>query len=495
MTAEPLEALGLLLACGGAATAIAAPAWRGRRAALVLSLVAASVLLAGDVWEDSRVAELRENLGLLAGAFVLAGGSIGVGAVAFRRWAWAFPILAFAVLALRLPVRIGDETSSLLVPLYLVIAAGLGAAIWEDLRRRGGAARTAMGGEPRAVLWLRRTLAATLVLYALQALYSEDVSNAIENACFFLVPFAALFALLVEVRWSERLLLMVAAAATAVAVGFAAVAFGEYAARDLIFNKQLLDSNQLKPFFRVNSVFHDPNVFGRYLALVIVVLAAGVAWSRGGVRAALVTATGLVLVAALVLTFSMTSLVALLAGLIVLAALRHGLRWGAAAGAATLAAAALFLVAGGADRADIGPARGIDEETSGRVNLVEGGLELAQDRPLLGWGSGAFGRAFFDEIRETETTTSHSEPLTVAAEQGAAGLAVYAALVGSILWTVLGGGAGRSTARAAVAACVVAMLIHSLGYAGFVTDPVTWALLALGVALHPGREAAPEADT
>ena len=55
-------------------------------------------------------------------------------------------------------------------------------------------------------MWLRCALAATLVLYALQASYSKDVSNAIENAGFFLVPFAVLFALLLEVDWDRQLL-------------------------------------------------------------------------------------------------------------------------------------------------------------------------------------------------------------------------------------------------------------------------------------------------
>ena len=35
-------------------------------------------------------------------------------------------------------------------------------------------------------------------------------------------------------------------------------------------------------------------------------------------------------------------------------------------------------------------------------------------------------------------------------------------------------------ARAGVAACYAALLVHSLGYAGFAIDPATWALLALG---------------
>ena len=52
-------------------------------------------------------------------------------------------------------------------------------------------------------------------------------------------------------------------------------------------------------------------------------------------------------------------------------------------------------------------------------------------------------------------------------------------------WVLFGAGAASSPARAAVAACMAAMVVHSLGYAGFVIDPATWALLALGVALRP----------
>jgi O-antigen ligase len=345
--------------------------------------------------------------------------------------------------------------------------------------------------EATAVTWLRRLLAATLILYALQAIYSDDVSNAIEDACFFLVPFGALFVLLTEVRWTERSFVAIAWVVGGVAIGYAAVAFGEYVARDLLLNAELEDSNQIKPFFRVNSLFHDPNILGRYLALVVVVVGAGVAWSRGGWRAAVGVSAGLVTLAALVLTFSLTSVAALLAGLVVLAALRWGLRWGVATVAATLLVGAVVALAGtGGD--DIGPSRSFDRQTSGRESLAEGGVELWANRPIQGYGSGAFGRAYFDNIRKSETTTSHSEPLTVAAEQGIVGLAVYLALIGTTLWVLFGAGAGGNPARAAVAACMVAMIVHSIGYAGFAIDPVTWALLALGVALYPaaGRDPA-----
>jgi O-antigen ligase len=369
------------------------------------------------------------------------------------------------------------------VPLYLVIASAFVAGLL-DARRR-----VPRGADPAAAVWLKRVLAATLVLYAVQATYSEDFSNAVENAGFFLVPFAVLFCLLSEVRWTRANLTAVTWAVGIVGAVVAAIGIGQYLSRDLILNQQLLESNQLKPVFRVNSVFFDPNVFGRYLALGVIALSAAVAWSRGGRSAYLATAVGVLMLAGLVLSFSITSVAALLAGMGLLAIVRYAVPGAVAVVAAIVLTGAVFAFTGGADRSDIGPTRGIDEETSGRIDLIKGGWELVKEEPLAGWGSGAFGRAYFDQIRETETTTSHSEPLTVAAEQGVPGFLVYLGLLGTMAWVLLGAGVGSSAARAAVAAGIAALVVHSLGYAGFLSDPATWALLAVAVALR--REPGP----
>jgi O-antigen ligase len=185
---------------------------------------------------------------------------------------------------------------------------------------------------------------------------------------------------------------------------------------------------------------------------------------------------------ALAFSFSITSFGAALAGLGMVALLRWGFR-GAAAAAAVLAIGLVALVlVGGAPNSDIQSDRGLDQ---GHTDLIEGGLDLFGDRPLAGYGSGAFGRAFYDEIEKARTTVSHSEPINVAAEQGVVGLAVYAALLVTALFTLLGRGAGDSLARTAVGACFVTMTVDSFGYTGFTIDPATWALLALGVSLWP----------
>ena len=475
LTAEPLELIGLILACAAAATALVAPDQRLRLAAMVLALAVAPVLVLGDVWDQSRVVAFRESPPQVGGALAVGAVAIPALALCFRRFPDAFAVASVAVLALRVPVDVGGETANLLVPLYVVIAGGVGARV---LARQAPADRPRVGGAPTV---LRLALAATLVLYAVQASYSEDVSNAIENVGFFLVPFAILAALLLDVDWSRRVSGRVLVAIAVLAALVAGVGIGQWLARDLFLNPELYDANQLHSYFRVNSVFFDPNIFGRYLALAIVALAAYLVWGAPPRPALLAAATAVIALIGLAFSFSITSFGALLAGLGIVAVLRWGWRGAAVTAALGGVGLAVLLVAGGTPTSDIQSDRSID---SGRTSLIEGGLELANDRPLAGWGSGSFGAVFYERIEPARTTVSHSEPITVAAEQGAIGVAVYLAVVISALLTLLGGGASRSLSRSAVAACFVAMLVHSLGYAGFVIDPATWALLGLGIALR-----------
>ena len=236
-------------------------------------------------------------------AVVGAGGRRRAASALFRRYPQAFPIAAVAVLPLRVPLEIGGETANLLVPLYA------GDRRRRDRRgaRRAAGAAAGRAGDPWSQR-LRWVLAATLVLYAIQASYSEDVSNAIENIGFFLVPFAVLFACSPSSSGSR-------AAAPHADRGRRSSpwrarwsAIYQYFARDLFLNPELFDANELHVYFRVNSIFFDPNIFGRYLALALTALAACIAW--GGERRELaplaaVFALGLV---ALAFSYSLTEL-------------------------------------------------------------------------------------------------------------------------------------------------------------------------------------------
>jgi O-antigen ligase len=493
--------LGMLVACGSAAVSVLARDPRMRYGAAAVALIAAPLLVAGDVWDSTRLVELRHHPAKLAAIIALAALAVAVAAGVFRRWEWAFPVGVFAALPLRVPVHLGGETSHLLVPLYLVIAGGLLCLALEARAqaRASGTQGPELGAQAPglrdwpAAIWLYRALAATLVLYAIQTAYSEDVSNAIENASFFLVPFAVMLMLLTEVRWTRRILGWVLVAVSGMALIFAGVAFAEYALRDLVLSRgNLLESNQLHLYFRVNSLFYDPNIFGRDLALVLVALGAYLAWSRGGRLAITAAVVSGVLLVALAFSYSITSFVALFAGLLVVAALRWSVRWAAAGGALALVCGAVVLVVIGTAHSDTRVTESGSEAARGQVDLVKGGVRLAKRRPVWGWGSGSFGAAFSTHIERAKTTVSHTEPVTVAAEQGAIGLIVYVALVVLALIVVFTG-ASATAATAATAAGFVAMVVHSLGYAAFTIDPATWALLGLGVALRGAGPAVSDA--
>ena len=123
--------------------------------------------------------------------------------------------------------------------------------------------------------------------------------------------------------------------------------------------------------------------------------------------------------------------------------------------------------------------------TSGRTKLISGGLELFAQRPLQGYGSGSFQTEYQRHSKtsvENAMAASHTIPVTVAAEQGLIGLALYLALL-SAAFAVLFTGAGRSPPRIAISACFAALVLHTWTYADFLEDPLTWTLLGIGIAL------------
>jgi O-antigen ligase len=476
---EVLAGGGVLLAALAAASALLLPAGRWRSLAMLAALVLFPVVIAGDQWHTAQIADLRHDSGRTA-ALLLVGVAV-VAALAFvlRRWPILLPLAIVAALPFRVPLEAGGDTANLLVPLYLVIAAAVLATLWRDWPRRGE--------RPRAsgpVAWLPRLLAAVLLLYALQTLYSEDFSKGLQNVCFFYVPFAIVYALLSDVRWDRRTLVLVLAVVGVQASLFVLVGTVEFATRELFWNDAVIRSNEFHTYFRVNSVFWDPNIYGRYLALTAVVVMAPLLWVRDRRWFALLTALVGLLWFGLAQTYSESSLLALLAGLAMLAALRWSWRWTLVAVAFGIFAIGGIVVASGKLRPNI--------IFSGRADLVEGGLELWTERPLWGYGTGGFQAAYSDhrENKDKPVSVSHTEPVTVLAEQGLIGFALYVALLVVALWTMGTGMFKRAAERAppyagrgAVLAAFVALLVHTLAYAGFYEDPITWVLMAVGASL------------
>jgi O-antigen ligase len=473
--------LGVLVAAGGAAGAILLAPGRLRSPAMLIALVLFPVLILGDQWHSHQIADLRQSTGHLIALGLV--GLVATTALAyvFRRWPILLPLAIVAALPFRIPLNAGGDTANLLVPLYLVIAGGVLAVAARDWRSRP-AGPVAAGGAS----WLPRVLAAVVLLYAVQVLYSEDFSKGLQNVCFFYIPFSLVYGLLRGVTWDRRLLTLVLWVIGIEAVCFVLVGSVEFATKSLFWNDQVIRSNEFHTYFRVNSVFWDPNIYGRYLALVAVVAMSALLWARERKPLALLTALVAVLWIGLVPTFSQSSFAALLAGLAILAALRWSLRWTGVAVAAAVVAVVLVSAASGSFSLSR-----INIDTSGRANLVSGGVHLFTQRPIYGYGSGSFPKAYRKHVktRKAPVSVSHTEPITVAAEQGLVGLAVYFALVVTALWTMGAGLLARSSvARVAVLATFVALLVHTMAYAGFYEDPITWVLLAAGVSLAAANQ-------
>jgi putative inorganic carbon (hco3(-)) transporter len=489
-----LASAGVLAASAAAAAAILLPAGRTRSAAMLLALVLFPALILGDQWHTRQIADLRDDPSRLV--------ALGVGglfiaaqlAAAFRRWPMLLPLAIVAALPFRVPLHAGGDTANLLVPLYLVIAGGVLAGVAQLIRPGKPLPPRPAGPAP----WLPRLLAAVVVLYAVQALYSADFSKGLQNVCFFFVPFSLVYGLLRDVTWDRRLLSLVVWVVGLEATAFVLVGSIEWVSRSLFWNDQVIRSNEFHTYFRVNSVFWDPNVYGRYLALVAVVAMSALLWARERRTLALLTALMVIVWIGLFPTYSQSSFVALLAGLAALAALKWSLRWTlAAVGAFAVIGVLVVLLAGGTSK--VSPSR-INVDTSGRANLVSGGIHLFAQRPFYGYGSGSFPKAYRQHVKthKTPVSVSHTEPITIAAEQGLIGLALYAALVLTALWTMAGNlrpslsrlsdpprqdPRARTIGRATVLATFTALLVHTMAYAGFYEDPITWVLLAAGVSL------------
>jgi O-antigen ligase len=490
---EWLRVLGIIVAAALAATAVLGRGSGTRAWSMLAALALTPALLISQIWNTPQLDVARDRPLLALGGGLVAALIVVVPlAVLFHRRPAILPLAALAALPFRIPVEAGGQTANLLVPLYLVLAAG--ALAWAVPRVRDPEEYDPP--YPNGALeWL---LVGSVVLYALQSSYSRSVDIALEQTVFFYVPFALLFALLREVEWSPRRLRAGLLVLVVLALLFVAVGFVEYATRSLLLNPKVIASNELEEYFRVNSLFFDPNIYGRFLSLVMLGLATVLLWERRTRDVRIAAVLLAVLWGGLVLTLSQSSFAGLLAGLFVLAALRFPVRRVAAALLAVVIVGLVVVLAfPSALRLDLGNAESLDDATSGRYELIRGGIDLARDRPLTGWGSGAFAKAYLEEgfgLRRDAVSASHTIPLTVTAEQGIIGLALYIALLAAALARLLSGARGDPY-RAFVVAGFVAVVVHTWMYAAFLEDPVTWALLAVGTSLAAAPRASGARDT
>ena len=469
---------------------------RIRRAAVAGALVLSPLLLAGALWRSTQVLHLRHHALLAVAGIVVGLIAIAALAAVFRTRPRLLALCAVVALPFRFSLLSGG-TGGVLLVLYVVIAAGaLALVVWDapaaaEAVAEGGASASELPVQRSGLL--ERALAVFVVIYAIGALYTPDPSKAAEEICFFYVPFALLFVLLARVRWDRKLLERCARAVVALALVFVAVAAVEYAARRLLFHAALNDNQR---FFRVNSLFYDPNIYGRFIALTMVLIVAAMMWESSRRRVAIAAAVLAVLWLGLLGSVSQSSIVALLAGLAVIAAARFPPRATVTAAAIVLAVAVVVAIAAsGRLHLSLSDTASANNATSGRASLVKEGVDLFADRPFAGFGSASFSCEYLRHMPGMSnyvcgspgpsgvTSDSHTTPVTIAAEQGAVGLLAYLGLLAAALLTLARGGLRRAPVRVAILAAFVALVVHTWAYADFLEDPITWTLLAVGCVL------------
>ena len=276
---------GPLIACSAlAAGALVVRGDRARAWLLLGSLLLAPAILLVHVADSDQVRTLRDQPALAVAAGVLGLALVDRAGRRVRARADGVPDRRRR----HDPVPDPDRGRRLVVePAAAAVSGGRGRGCGV-----GGAARTRplAGQVGRADLsarpsrrapkpaWLERLLALALVLYAVQSAYSGDDGRALENVVFFYVPFAVMYVLLVRLEWTSRLAAISLGVLTGLAVALASIGYVEFATRHLLLNPKVIASNQLEDYFRVNSLFFDPNIYGRFLAIVLVLLVAWMLW-------------------------------------------------------------------------------------------------------------------------------------------------------------------------------------------------------------------------
>ena len=393
-------------------------------------------------------------------------------AVPLARYPAVVPVALLAVAPFRVPVQLGDEEAFLLLPLYLVIAAAALALAYRIL-----------AGErpPPPPFLLAIPLAAFVTFASTSFLWTWDERAGGIALAFFVFPFTAGLATVARsplAEWLPRALL-----ATLVALGtvFAAIGVWQAHTRTLFFGRDVEVANAYTSFFRVTSLFKDPSLYGRYLVVPIAVLLVAILVRRGRTLDWVVaTAFVVFLFVGLFYSYSQSSFVALFVVTFAVAVAGADRRTRIALLACALAAT---LAAAGAAGAAIG-GRSARDVTSGRSRLVDVTLEAFRERPIAGVGIGGQPRASSEIVKKGSPSrnASHTTPLTILAELGVIGFALYAWLLAAVAWALVLVARNDRAFGVGLGAVFLVLVVHSVLYAGFFEDPLTWGVIGLASA-------------
>ncbi|MGZ4462071.1 MAG: O-antigen ligase family protein [Gaiellaceae bacterium] len=414
-----------------------------------------------------------------------------LGPLALTRWPWSLAFVTLLLIPVRIPVEVAGSRANLLLPLYMVAIAAGATIFLETLRGDRRSRELGPLALPFAgfVLWIGISLC-----------WSRDVdSGALQILAYFL-PFSMIAAGLARLPWSRRAVIWLALQLIAMALLFTAVGYEQYRTRNVFWNPKVIIGDAYAPFYRVNSVFWDPSIYGRFLVVAMLVALVVVVRGRSFPNALAATAAIAAICVGLVLSYSQSSFSGLIVGVLLITAIAWRRR--AILG---LAAVALVLLSIGAASPNIRhnvltkSVNGLDRSTSGRASLVSNGIRIAVDHPVFGVGLSGFRREYAKLAhlrgKAPKKAASHTTPITVAAEGGVIGLALYGWLLAALFLTVfrrLGRGFEHDVSLA-IGLAAGAIVVHSLSYANFFEDPTIWALFGLAPLVARARAEVPAA--
>jgi O-Antigen ligase len=387
------------------------------------------------------------------------------------------PLLAVIAAPFRLPLHFGgghvvsiarNGALGRLLPLYLLLGAAVLALVWRLLRSEP------MRPLPRAVAY---PMAAFLSFASLSVLWSDSTGPARNLLQFFLVPFAVLVVVVARSPFPTWMPRALGIALVVLATLFAVVGLVEEATHRLVFHSSAVEiGNAYSNFFRVTSLFRDPSLYGRHIVIGMAILLVAL-WYRDA-HVLLIGAGLAILFAGLLFSYSQSSFAALFAVIIgvSLVAGDRTVRWLVAGSAIVVVLLGAGLVA--KKVADASAQRA----TSDRSRRVELTAKVLYHHPLVGVGVGSQPRASQALSKEKGPPTfyvSHATPLTVGAELGFIGLALYVWLLAGIAVVLERVRRVAPAFGLGLAAAFLALLVHSFFYTGFFDDPYAWLIPAL----------------
>jgi O-antigen ligase/polysaccharide polymerase Wzy-like membrane protein len=458
------SAAGSLIAVAGLVPLLVARGLRIRAAGLALWTAGVAVIAADLLHSPiSRIRVEATDRPLLAVGAAIAGlAALAVGAAIANRLPWVFLLAVVAAAPARVPVHAGGEEANLLLPLYLVIAAGWAASVYEFLRGREVAPRLGRLG------W---AVAAYVAWCGVSMLWTADERQGAVTMLFFLLPFGLLLSRLGTLRPGFHELRLALGVQVLLGLVFTLVAAWQFATHDVFWNPKIIVGNEYAAFFRVNSLFWDASIYGRFMAVTIVILAGLAVYRRVTLPPVALIAAFL---AALYVSYSQSSLLALAAGVLVLGSVLWPRRvvLGIVAAAVVIGLAGLFVALRGNSAQSV---------SSDRTHLLDLGKRVIRHHPLEGAGVGGFARAALAGTKHpgrVAGAASHTTPVTVLAELGPLGLAAY-------LWLLVEAALlalrrlEQPVPHMILLAALATIVASSVFYNAFFEDPAVWILLAL----------------